>query len=77
MNPFTILLDGHPFTTMDHNLSPNQILTLGHLEPVASYYLVWLHGKEQTSYQGRGDEIIHLHQKQEFISVFSGPTPVS
>lgn len=52
-----------------------QILDRAGLDP-ANHYLVELRGKEQVDHKDL-EEPIHLHEKEEFISVFTGATPLS
>lgn len=72
----TFTVDGERITTHDDRLTPNQILTLAQVDP-ASHYLVEIKGRHQTSYQGHGDEPIHVHDGDVFVSVSTGPTPTS
>lgn len=72
---FTI--DGEPFTTTEKALTARELLAdYIHLDP-ATHYLIWVHGREQTSYEGDPDAVIELHEKQVFITASLGPTPVS
>jgi hypothetical protein len=72
----TFEVDGEPVETTEKTLTPNQIMELAGVDP-ATHYLVELKGREQESYEGRADEPIHVHEKQKFITVATGPTPVS
>lgn len=72
----TFTVDGEPVTTTEHELTPNQILRLAGIDP-ASNYLVRVKGREQESFQGRGDEPIRVHEHEVFVSVSTGPTPTS
>jgi hypothetical protein len=69
-------VDGEPIETTEKTLTANQIMGLAGVDPT-SHYLVELHGREQDSYQGRAEEPIHIHEKEKFITVSTGPTPVS
>jgi hypothetical protein len=69
-------VDGEPLETTEKTLTANQIMGFAGVDPT-SHYLVELKGREQNSYQGRADEPIHIHEKQKFITVATGPTPVS
>ena len=73
---FEYTVDGEEQTTHEHTLTPTQILSNAGIDP-ASHYLVELRGKHQVSYQGKPNEEIHMHEHQRFISVATGPTPVS
>lgn len=73
---FTIFIDGESFEAPDETMTANEILSLGGLS-ADEHYLVEIKGKHQDSFEGRGDEEIHLHEGSKFISVFTGPTPVA
>ena len=72
----TFEVDGEPVETTEKTLTPTQILGLAGVD-ATNHYLVELKGREQDSYEGRPDEPIHVHEKQKFITVATGPTPVS
>jgi hypothetical protein len=72
----TFEVDGEPVETTEKTLTPNQIMQLAGADS-ATHYLVLIEGREQTSYEGHGDDPIHIHEKQKFITVATGPTPVS
>jgi hypothetical protein len=72
----TFTVDGEPVHTDDPTLTPNQILQLAGVEP-ATHYLVRVQGRHQESFQGHGDQPIHVHEHEVFLSVSTGPTPVS
>jgi hypothetical protein len=72
----TFEVDGEPVETTEKTLTPNQIMQLAGVD-AATHYLVELKGREQVSYEGRPDAEIHVHEKQKFITVATGPTPVS
>lgn len=78
MESITYTLDDEPYTTTDKTLSPRQILAAASID-VNNHYLVLLHGNsgQRTSYEGRMDEIIHMHPNMRFLSVSTGPTTVS
>lgn len=78
MDTFTYTLDDEPHTTSDKTLTPRQILSSAGID-ASNHYLVLLHGNsgERTSYEHRMDETIHMHPNMRFISVSTGPTPVS
>ncbi len=73
---FEYTVDDEPQSTDQHTLTPNQILTRAGIDP-ATHYLVEIVGNTQRSYQGKPDVPIHMHQHMKFVSVFTGPTPVS
>jgi hypothetical protein len=72
----TIELDSEPLTLPKADLTPNEILSEAGLDP-ATHYLVLVHGRQQDSFQGKGDELIHVHNKETFISLSTGPTTTS
>ncbi len=76
MPTFNYTVDDEPQQTTAHELTPAQILNNAHIDP-ASHYLVQLEGNHRTSYEGRPNEPIHMHQNMRFISVSIAPTPVS
>jgi hypothetical protein len=70
-------VDGEDFNTSEHDLTPRQILeSYAHLDP-STHYLIWVHGRSQESFEGRPDDVIHVHEHQTFITASTGPTPVS
>jgi hypothetical protein len=75
-SPVEITIDGRPLTLDDPTRTPNEILTLVGLDPT-THYLVRIEGRHQHSFEGRGDEQIRVHPGERFVSVSTGPTPVS
>ena len=73
---FEYTVDGEPQTTSQHVLTPVQILQAAAID-AASHYLVEIVGNTQKSFQDKPNEPIHMHQHMKFISVATGPTPVS
>ena len=69
-------VDGEPQQTTERTLTPRQIIINAGLDP-SERYLVEIQGKQQKSYKDAMDEPIHMHEKQTFVTVFSGPTPVA
>jgi hypothetical protein len=69
-------VDGEPITTSEDDLTPNQILELAGIDP-STHYLERIEGREHTSYQGKGDVPIHVHEREVFLSIPTGPTPTS
>jgi hypothetical protein len=57
-------------------MTPNQILRDAGIDP-ANHYLVRLEGHHQFSFQDKGNEPIHVHNHEQFISLSIGPTPLS
>jgi len=72
----TFSVDGEPVTTTVAELTPNDILRLADIDPATSY-LVRVKGREQESFEGRGNDPIRVHQHEVFVSVSTGPTPTS
>jgi len=69
-------VDGEELETSDRELTPRQILAIAEIDP-ATHYLVQIQGRHQIPYQDKPDEPIHMHEGLKFISVSTGPTPVS
>jgi hypothetical protein len=76
--PHTIefFVDGEKFETPTHELTARQILELAGVDP-GTHYLVLIQGRHQIPYKNDPDAEIRLHEGIEFISVSTGPTPVS
>ncbi len=75
-SPVEITVDGRSLTLDDPTTTPNEILTFVGLDPT-THYLVRIEGRHQHSFEGRGDEQIRVHPGERFVSVSTGPTPVS
>jgi hypothetical protein len=73
---FTYAVDGETQTTTAHELTAAQILSDAGID-AQSHYLVQIEGNHRISYEGKPGEIIHMHEFMKFISVSTGPTPVS
>jgi len=73
---FHFTVDGDPLSTTEHQLTPQQIMALASIDP-SNHFLTLIRGREQESYEGRNDEVIHMHDGLVFISSSTGPTPVS
>ncbi|MER8398124.1 hypothetical protein [Mesorhizobium sp. M1348] len=73
---FEIEIDGDPHETQEKELTADQILGLASLAR-DEYYLTEIKGQHTESYQGKGDEKVHLHPGSKFISTYTGATPVS
>ena len=70
-------VDGEPYETDKHELTPNQIIVeFGKMNP-ADHYLVQIVDGHTDNYQGRGDEPIKLRNCMNFQIVSTGPKPVS
>lgn len=74
--PVVITVDGESVTVDGHEQTPNRVLRAAGIDPV-THYLVKIDGRHQTSYKDQGDVEIKVHEHEKFVSVFSGPTPVS
>ena len=72
----TLTVDGERITVRDERMTPNEILTKAGIDPT-THYLVEVKGRDQTSYEGRGDIEIRVHDGDKFVSVSTGPTPTS
>jgi hypothetical protein len=71
------MVDGEECETFESELTANQIISqFGHKDP-ATNYLVQIQGNHKISFQGKGDELIKLHNNLSFQIVSTGPTPVS
>jgi len=68
-------VDAEEQTTTEAILTVEQILTKAGLDP-ASHYLIELRGDQQIPHQNLNEQL-RIHEKERFISVFSGPTPLS
>lgn len=71
-----ILVDGEKIDTREHELTARQVLELAGIDP-ETHYLVKIQGRHQIPYKEDPNAEIHLHEGIEFISVSTGPTPVS
>jgi hypothetical protein len=76
MKVFTIFVDDEAIETAEHKLTVREVLTLAGISP-DSYYLVEVNGKHQVSFQNKLDETVNIHEKAKFVTVSTGPTPVS
>lgn len=75
--PFDIEIDGGDYEVTKRDMTPRQILQLVG-KSVETDYLVEIRGqRERESYQGRPDEVIKVNPGSKFITVSTGPTPVS
>jgi hypothetical protein len=43
----------------------------------STHYLVEIKGAVKESFEGKGGIELHMHDHMVFVSVFTGPTPVS
>lgn len=72
----TFTVDGEPVTTHERKLTPVQIMELAKVDP-ATNYLVRVEGRHQVSYKDTPNEKIEVHKGEVFVTVPTGPTPVS
>jgi len=72
----TYTVDGEKQTTSERELTPVQILSNAGID-AATHYLVQIEGQHKISYQDNPQTEIHMHEHMKFISVSTGPTPVS
>ncbi len=76
MPTFDYTVDDEPQSTTSHSLSATQILTNAEID-ASNHYLVQIEGNHRISYQDNPSQEIHMHEHMKFISVSTGPTPVS
>ncbi len=69
-------VNAEPQSTTDREMTPVQILQKAEIDP-AKNYLVELRGKEKISFKDNPNEPIKMHNEMKFISVSTGPKPVS
>ena len=72
----TFFVDGETVSTQVQDLSPKQIMELAHVNP-ATNYLVLVEGRHQVSYKDDPNAAIEVHENETFVTVSTGPTPVS
>jgi hypothetical protein len=72
-------LDDEPQVTNQRVMTPVQIMETAKPVPVdpETHYLVQLEGDHKISYKGKPNEPIEMHEHAKFITVSTGPTPVS
>ncbi len=71
-------LDDEPETTDLKEMTPNQILKAGGVNPQKHYLVQIFPDGTQESYKGKGDVPLKMKcPRAKFISVLDGPTPVS
>jgi hypothetical protein len=76
-NAIDYTVDGEPQQTTERTLTPRQILSSAGIDPQTHYLVEVRSEHDHVSYEGRPDEPIHVHPNQRFVSVSTGPTPVS
>ena len=69
-------VDGEPQETTERELTPRQIILNARLNP-DERYLVKIEGRQQVSYKDKMDDPVRIHEREKFVTVFTGPVPVS
>jgi hypothetical protein len=72
----TFTVNGEPVETAEKELTIRDILVLAKLDP-ETHYLLEKKGQGQEIEHRDLNERIRVHEKQEFLAFFTGPTPVS
>ena len=75
VHSITYFVDNESQTTTEATLTVGQILKNAGLDP-SSHYLIELQGDHQVEHKDI-NESIRVHEKEKFISIFHGPTPLS
>ena len=70
-------VDGEPFETKKHELTPNEIISEFGKKNPADHYLVQILPGKTISYKDQGNEPIKMHDCMNFQIVSTGPKPVS
>jgi hypothetical protein len=72
---FRFTVNGDPFETKRHELTPNDILEIAGLNPALQYLVET--APEDRDFKDHGAEPIKMKHHMEFISLRVGPTPTS
>jgi len=72
----TVIVDEEPVSGVPQHTTPSAILQLAEIDP-ASHYLVRVDGRHRESFKDEGGKDITVHEREKFVSVFTGPTPTS
>ncbi|MER6421923.1 hypothetical protein [Streptomyces sp. NPDC001137] len=72
----TVILDEEQVSGVPQHTAPNEILQLAGIDP-ATHYLERVNGRHRESFKDEGDKDITAYEREKFVSVFTGPTPVS
>ncbi|CCK28828.1 hypothetical protein BN159_4449 [Streptomyces davaonensis JCM 4913] len=72
----TVTVDEEPVSGVSQHTTPNAILSLAGIDQ-ATHYLVRINGRHRESFKDEGDKDITVHEREKFVSVFTGPTPTS
>lgn len=76
MPTFEFTVDGDPFTTTEHTLTPTQILEIARISPT-NHFLEEKQGDHLVSFETTPTIPIHMHEHMKFISELTGQTTVS
>jgi hypothetical protein len=74
---FGFTVDGAAYQTTAHELTPRQILDDYAHADSSTHYLVQIEGRHQVPYKDDPNVEIHMHEGMTFVTVSTGPTPVS
>lgn len=69
-----IFIDGEKYDAPEGQMTATALLSLVDKAP-AEWYVVLRHGREQTEF--RGDELVPIKSGNHYLTVSTGPTPVS
>lgn len=72
----TIEFDGEPLEVPERDTTADALLALAGLSP-ATHYLVRIAGRNRESLLGKGSEPLRVHERQQFVSLSTQPTPTS
>lgn len=72
----TIVLDHEELRGVPQHTTPDEILRLGGID-AASHYLERIDGRHQESFRDQGSRPITVHEREQFVSLSTGPTPTS
>jgi len=76
LHPIDFTVDGEKLRTTERELTPIKIMVMASIDP-QTHYLVQIEGRHRESYQGKDGIPIHIRDDAKFITVSTGPTPVS
>ncbi len=71
---FTV--DGETYSSEERELTAGNILRLAGKD-LATHYLVEIRGQRERQEYGDPDQTVKVHPGSKFVTVFTGPTPVS
>jgi hypothetical protein len=70
------VVNDEPQVTREKELTPIQIMERAKIDPNQNY-LVRIKGRERESFQDHPTTPIAIHPNDKFITIFTGPVPVS